>query len=359
MATGEDAIVKQSEVLRSDLQSPSAGGGRESTMVPRLLSPASSLVVLMLASAVGVLITLPDLTAGGFFWQLLGFNLLGVYTIVVPSLFFLGVLQKHLSDSRFLLAVILVPSGVAALIVYLLWLVEPMGPVANLELQLVTWVGSTAIVSGICSRYLALHGRWKAQVVAEESARLASLQARIQPHFFFNTINTIAEMIATEPQRAEAAILDFSDIVRASFKPGRFHSIAEEIDLIRGYLRIEQARFAGRLSVRWAIADDLPLSSPIPALLLQPIVENALTHGLSRIQGGGELAIELTRAGRDKLVFVVRNPAPPESSEPSAGSSTAVDNIRQRLELAFPGRFASFKLSRVGSNIEARLSLPV
>lgn len=327
--------------------------------LPNLLEPSSSLIFLLLASAVGFLIAFLLVPYGFAFWQTLGLMLLAVYAVTLPSLLLLGVLQKFVPDRYMLFGVVLVPLMVSAFLATLLWSVEPLGSVENFGQHLMAWLGATLIISGICSRYLALQGRWKAQVVAEESARFASLQARIQPHFFFNTLNAIAEMVGSDPQSAEGAILDFADIVRASFKPDRFHSIAEELELIRGYLRIEKARFGPRLSVRWAVADELPLSSPIPALLLQPIVENALTHGLSRIERGGELEIELTRAGRDKLVFIVRNPAPAESGEPSGGSSTAVDNIRQRLELAFPGRFAGFKLSREGSCVEARLTLPV
>ncbi|MFU8833547.1 MAG: sensor histidine kinase, partial [Wenzhouxiangella sp.] len=154
-------------------------------------------------------------------------------------------------------------------------------------------------------RYIDFRRQWARQLAAEHGARLEALQARIRPHFLFNTLNTIASLIPGQPEQAEQATMDLADLLRTGLKDESSHLLSDELDLVRGYLRIESLRLGERLRVEWLLDDELPLDRPVPALLLQPLVENAVIHGIAARPDGGRLVIrgELARFGR--LRFVV------------------------------------------------------
>ena len=199
-------------------------------------------------------------------------------------------------------------------------------------------IGNQAI-SGIITlmalRYFYVQHQWKQQVQAEARARLQALQARIHPHFLFNTLNTIASLIRDRPDQAEQAVLDLADLLRAALVQRESITLREELELTRHYLAIESLRLGDRLRVDWRLDPDLPLDLPIPALLLQPLVENAIHHGLQRLPEGGILTIAVERRVHDLRITVI-NPRPAAGDEPhGAGQRLAQDNIRQRLQLAY------------------------
>ncbi|MDT8450962.1 MAG: histidine kinase, partial [Wenzhouxiangellaceae bacterium] len=181
--------------------------------------------------------------------------------------------------------------------------------------------------------------RWKSQLRAEQGARMASLQARIRPHFLFNTLNTIASLVRTRPDDAEQAVLDLSDLLRSGLRDESWHTLADELELVRGYLRIESLRLGERLRIDWQLSDALPVDDELPALLIQPLVENAIMHGIARLPEGGELKIAGRADRGGKWSFVVENPVPTDD-DPNGGDGArmALDNIRQRLELAWEGQ---------------------
>jgi len=212
-------------------------------------------------------------------------------------------------------------------------------------------------------QYLALFQRWKAQVQAEQGARMASLQARIRPHFLFNTLNTIANLVRTQPEQAEQAVLDLSDLLRTGLRGDDRHSLAEELELVRGYLRIESQRLGSRLTIDWRLAGDMPLDQPVPVLLIQPLIENAIVHGIAQNADGGTLRIHTEPAGRDRWRFSVENPLPPVTAGDAqknrdSGNNIALENIRQRLELAY-GERARLKTTRTDRLFKAELTLPI
>eukprot|EP01031_Cornospumella_fuschlensis_P016430 gene16430-20080_t len=142
-------------------------------------------------------------------------------------------------------------------------------------------------MSALLLRYFFLQSQWRRQQQAELRARIESLQARIRPHFLFNSLNSIASLVVIDPYKAEQAVLDLSDLFRASLaKPGTLVSWAEELELSKRYLSIEQYRLGERLQLDWQV-DDVPDDLPIPQLTLQPLLENALIYGIQpRIEGG-------------------------------------------------------------------------
>jgi len=228
------------------------------------------------------------------------------------------------------------------------------------------WVARNLMISLIASlvfvRYLALYRQWRIQVRAEANARLDALQARIRPHFLFNSLNTVASLIRTRPADAEESLLDLSDLLRTGLRPGASHALADELELVRGYLRIESQRLGDRLRVDWRIADDLPLDQQIPALLLQPLVENAIVHGIAGLPEGGRLRIVARAVDGGRWCLRVENPWPGDREMPAAsgtngGNQMALDNIRQRLELAYGDR-ASLKIDRTADLFSAEIRVP-
>lgn len=212
------------------------------------------------------------------------------------------------------------------------------------------------IVSGTVLRYFYLQFQWRRQKQAELSARLTALQARIHPHFLFNSMNTIASLIATRPEQAEDVVLDLSELFRASLRTqDRLISLDEEIALCRRYLHIEQLRLAERLEVQWALTPDIGHQA-IPPLTLQPLLENAIYHGIQPRPNGGRIRIETQRQG-NAVYILVHNPLPPPGQRSHQGNRIALDNIRARLATLF-GEQAVLKTSRPNDEFTVTIRLP-
>ncbi len=199
---------------------------------------------------------------------------------------------------------------------------------------------------------------WIGQISADSESRLQALQSRIRPHFLFNTLNTISSLIHDHPDQAEQATMDLSDLLRTGLKDQSTHALSDELELIRGYLRIEQLRLGERLNVEWDIADAVPLDQQLPPLLLQPLVENAVLHGISRRAEGGTLRIEGQRIRFGRIHFTVTNPLADPDSRPAEGNQSALENIRQRLALAYEERYGLTTWIEDGHFI-AELTIPV
>jgi two-component system sensor histidine kinase AlgZ len=196
------------------------------------------------------------------------------------------------------------------------------------------------VVGALTLRYFYVAQQWRHSVELEARARVRALQARIRPHFLFNSLNTIASLTRSDAALAESAIEDLADMFRVSLSDARAQiPLAEELEVARTYQRIEQLRLGERLAVRWDVGG-LPLDAIVPSLLLQPLLENAIGHGIEPLPGGGVVDVRGSLDG-ETVVLEVTNPTPLARPEPlRRGHGMALDNIRQRLELAFPGRSA-------------------
>jgi two-component system, LytTR family, sensor histidine kinase AlgZ len=165
---------------------------------------------------------------------------------------------------------------------------------------------------------------------AAASARLAELQSRIRPHFLFNTLNTAVALVRVDPARAEAVLEDLSELFRVALaETGASVSLAEEVELAERYLAIEAVRFGSRLKVSWDI-DLRAQPARVPPLVLQPLVENAVRHGVEPVPGGGRIHIE-ARVKRGQALVSVHNTVGDEPSNP--GQGMALRNVRERLRL--------------------------
>ncbi len=164
-------------------------------------------------------------------------------------------------------------------------------------------------------------------------ARLQALQARIQPHFLFNSLNAVLSLIRADPRRAEHVLEDLADLFRALLADSRaLSSFASEVELARQYLAIESVRLGDRLRVEWDI-EQMPGEARLPTLILQPLLENAVYHGIEPSMATGTVVIRIFRAGNE-VHTLLSNPVP-EGGERRQGNRIAVDNIRERLQLFF------------------------
>jgi two-component system, LytTR family, sensor histidine kinase AlgZ len=213
------------------------------------------------------------------------------------------------------------------------------------------------VVSLLVFRHWSLLQSWQRQVATQSSAQLEALQARIRPHFLFNTLNTIASLIPERPVEAEQATMDLADLLRSGLKDEVNHSLGDELDLVRGYLRIESLRLGERLLVEWALDEDLPLQRPVPALLLQPLIENAIVHGVARRSNGGVLRIIGSKRRLGQVRFVIENPLADRSEPGPEGAHMALENIRQRLALTF-GQGGHLKTESQDGLFRVTLDLP-
>jgi len=218
-------------------------------------------------------------------------------------------------------------------------------------------LGIAAIVGALALRYFYVASEWKRSVELEARSRIRALQARIRPHFLFNSLNTVASLTRSDPARAEEAIEDLADLFRVSLSDGRAQiTLREELEVARIYQRIEQLRLGERLQVRWKVAD-LPPQAIVPSLLLQPLLENAIGHGIEPLPAGGTVVVE-GRSDGDEVLIEISNPVSATAKAVRSGNRMALDNIRQRLELAFPGR-ASVDVDDGGELYKVRLRFPV
>jgi len=205
-------------------------------------------------------------------------------------------------------------------------------------------------------RYFYLQHQWQKQREAEMQAHLTALQARIQPHFLFNSMNTIASLIASDPEQAEEAVLDLSELFRASLRTGdQLIPMSKELDLCQRYLAIESLRLGPRLKLEWHIADGLEHQA-IPPLTLQPLVENAVYHGIQPRPEDGKVRIEAEARGK-YVYLLVQNPRPDNNSSQHSGNQMALGNIQARLQALF-GDAAVLKHSHQGDVYTVTLRLP-
>ncbi len=215
--------------------------------------------------------------------------------------------------------------------------------------------GMVALAAAAALRYAFVLAQWKLGVAAGARAQFDALQARIRPHFLFNSMNTIAALIRARPEAAEAAVEDLSDLFRAALRDeGRPATLIEDIELAQRYLAIESLRLGDRLRVESAIGAVPNMN--VPPLLLQPLVENAVVHGIEPLPHGGTVQLGV-RILHGQVVIDIRNPRPPRRTPPR-GTGTAVENVRRRLDYLFGGA-SRMEVDEGDDYYAVRLQLPI
>ncbi len=213
------------------------------------------------------------------------------------------------------------------------------------------------ILCSMLSAFLIAYFFWRSRAYspALTEARLQALQARIRPHFLFNSINAVLSLIRSEPKRAEEALEDLAELYRALMQDNRrLNTLADEVTLCRQYLSLEQLRLGERLRVDWDIAT-MPADALVPQLLLQPLVENAIYHGIEPGMEPGTVRIHIAR-DKTQVRLLLTNPYHPDYQH-RVGNRMALANIRERLALQFDVE-ASLATEVAGGRFEIRIVLP-
>jgi two-component system sensor histidine kinase AlgZ len=211
----------------------------------------------------------------------------------------------------------------------------------------------TCIVAGVALAYLNLRARALSPAIAE--ARLQALQARIRPHFLFNSLNAVLSLIRAEPRRAEHALEDMAELFRVVMADNRdLTPLEREVALSQQYLNLEQLRLGERLKVEWYI-DKMPADAMVPPLVLQPLLENAVYHGIEPRTEPGVVSINIYRKG-DEVHAVLRNPYRTQGNH-HAGNKMALANIRERLQLHFDVE-ASLRTSIEHDSYQVHIVMP-
>jgi two-component system sensor histidine kinase AlgZ len=198
-------------------------------------------------------------------------------------------------------------------------------------------------IGGLLLRYFYVSDQRRRHLEGSARARVDALQARIRPHFLYNSMNTIASLTRSDPVAAEHAVLDLADLFRASLSETRnVVRLADELEIAGTYQRIEQLRLGSRLGVDWQV-EAAALEAPVPGMFLQPLLENAIYHGIERLPAGGTVTVA-ARLAPPLVEIVVDNPLPTDADAPGrAGNRVALANLRERLLLLYggAGRFES------------------
>jgi len=255
---------------------------------------------------------------------------------------------SHLNASLIVYALLLIMLGFISEGAY--WLVYP---IASLNypnwhtLYILRNLAIGAIIFAIVLRYFYVQQQWAQKIKTESHARLEALQSRIRPHFLFNSLNTIASLTRIDPSRAETATEDLADLFRATLKDAHTRIvISQEFELCRRYLNIEKLRIADRLDIQWAI-DTIPDDALIPPLTIQPIIENAIYHGVENNINQSQIIIAGEIDSNNKNICItISNSLPSNNNterdntkkqrqDQHKGNHMAMENIRQRLEVYY------------------------
>ncbi|WP_162846145.1 sensor histidine kinase [Seongchinamella sediminis] len=327
--------------------------------IPDLCAPRAVFVMVLLAELLVLVYSLGSSDLPRFNWDLFARCSLFVQWVVLVSALFLCWSRKPFSRLSLPLATLfslgLILAVTAATSVVALELFPRLAGTTErgwwiLRNQLVALV-----MGGIVLRYFYLQQLLRQQEKLELQARLDSLRSRIRPHFLFNTLNSIASLIASRPQAAEQAVEDLSELFRASLKESRGQTtVADEVRLCELYLGIEQLRLGERLAVQWQVAERAG-EQAMPSLILQPLVENAVYHGIARLPEGGCIRIGLDYDG-ERVFAELENPVPDGGRRPG-GSQLALANVEQRLQATY-GAAASLQTFPSEQLFRVQLSYP-
>jgi len=347
---------------RSVITTPSV----HSDIIPDFCSAKAVLISLLLAELLALLITLANVGDHRDFWPTVGLNCLFIVWVALPSQALLCIIRNrfphlHLTTTIFIAFVVM--QGITFMLTWICYSGSDYFALyadessVNLSAYLRN-SGISLIVSLILLYHLYIQASWKKQVQAELNARLQALQSRIQPHFLFNSLNTIASTVHSNPGMAEDLIVDLSELMRAGLNTqNSLVTLANELRLVDGYLNIESQRVGHRLSIEWNI-DESVSSALIPPMSVQPLVENAVYHGIEPSLAGGTIEITTARRGRS-VVLMVRNSNSQNDQQQSAvqGHGIALNNVTARVKGWF-GDEGKVVFSTVDGWFQARIIIP-
>ncbi len=313
--------------------------------LPDFCSVRMVFAVVIISELLAILLTLSPLKSSGDRWNDLSIISLFVQWVGLSSAGLLCITRNHLAR---------MPEKWAAISSYCLLLLTTLvitvlaflvGSSFNMEhwsadfwhpsdwqwSLLLRNLSISAIVSIVVLRFFYITHQWEQNVRAEAQARLQALQSRIRPHFLFNSLNTIASLTQINADQAEAAVENLADLFRNNLADASTHiTLAEELVLSHRYLDIEKLRLGSRLNLRWSV-EELPTDAYVPRLMLQPLLENAIYHGIEPMANGGTIGVDGHVYENDIYISISNPLANENNSEQRQGNQIAQDNVRQRL----------------------------
>ncbi len=313
--------------------------------LPDFCATSTVFIVVLVAELVAILLTIASYdTPGRFLIELSKISLFVLWLALLSSTImciFRGKLESAGKTRAFVIGFVVLVTLCGVLAEIALQLTRIFGQSVIIEDShsqfILRTLGISSIVIALMMRYLYVSSEWRRSIVLEAQARISALQALIRPHFLFNSMNTIASLTRTDPRQAEEAVEDLSDLLRANLGgSGDRTSLKAELEVAAIYQRIEKLRLGDRLNVRWNVAD-LPMRALIPSLTIQPLLENAIYHGIELLPDGGEVTVSGKRDD-GYLEISISNPVAPGETRAKGGNKMALSNIRQRFELAYGSR---------------------
>lgn len=307
-----------------------------SRRLPDFRAPVQVLRVIVFAQGLALLLAFAPFTLDSSPWYRLGFISLFVQWIALISCLAFSLFTPLLSKVSLwqlaLLTQAILLSITAGCTVISFWYFQQLAPDIDLLVILTNNLLICFIVALLVIQFLIMADEQNKRITAYSQAELTALQARIRPHFLFNALNSMAELIHQDAVAAEAALLDLAALFRAAMQSAMMIPLTEELELCRRYLSLEQWRLGNRLVVTWQLVEPLP-ELKLPALTLQPLLENAILHGIEPTTAGGEIIIAMTLT-KQQLKIEITNPLCGASTK-DQHSGMALQNIRQRLAYVF------------------------
>ena len=334
---------------------------KESTAHPDLCRSKFVLRAIVLAQAVAILLALAPGTLEDR-WFRLGLSTLFVQWVTLLSLFLLCQLQQHLpAKSPRQLAinafmVLFSCTAFVSLVAFALLTEKGWEAQVSLGVFLLHNLLIAVIVGVIGLQFYLMHQERHQRIAAQSRAELDALQARIRPHFLFNSLNTAAELTQQDPEAAEEALLNLSNLFRAALKAGEDSNLQEELNLVDRYLSLEQWRLGSRLMIQRHYPDKIPLIR-LPSLTIQPLVENAVRHGVERRTEPSCISLQIIISDQH-LTLLIQNPLGDQPEAQFDGNGVALDNIRQRLALLYDDR-ARLTTGIIDHLYRAKLVIPL
>jgi len=342
---------------------PEADDKYSQAYLPDFCAAGTILVILLVAELVAIVLTLASSEPGAFLTELSKMSMYVLWLALLGTAVLCRIrpwAEKQGNTVAFVICFVVLEVVCLALAEVTYWLTVRFGQAVIIDDTHAGFVASTfaisSIVIALAMRYLYVSSEWRRSIMLEAQARISALQALIRPHFLFNSMNTIASLTRSNPKQAEEAIEDLADLLRANLGTTKNRTtLKEELEVAAIYQRIEKLRLGDRLSVRWDVAE-LPMRALIPSLTIQPLLENAIYHGIELLPDGGEVKVSGKRIDND-LRISITNPVAPDQARKKGGNKMAMANIRQRFELAYGNR-AKVDVEETDSNYRVQLQFP-
>ncbi len=324
-------------------------------LLPDLRNMGTVLRIVLLVNAIALFLALAQAASAADLWQQMLFGSALLQPVLLSALLLLYALYPLFARLAYGQAVLLI----VCLVMLLTFALERMGGELFAATPEYSGFGEwrRLLQAAVITLLLLGYFRWRTLALspALADARLQALQARIRPHFLFNSINAVLAIVRSEPKRAEAALEDMADLFRMAMNEAHeLVPLQDEIALAQHYLALEQLRMGERLQVQWH-TDGMPDDALIPPLVLQPLLENAVYHGIEPLAAGGVIGVRVYVADK-RLNLEVRNPLPAAAVE-SGGNHLALANIRERLALLFDVE-AEYRVERKPDSYGVHIAMP-